>query len=70
MDDETENEQDAHIILKFTVAGIPSEALVNASDVAKRLCDQSGPVDGSTLDPHHLFDHQHLFLKLSRKTSA
>ncbi len=70
MADETDNEHEAHLISKFTAAGIASETLAYATDVAKRLCAQSGPVDGDPLDPRHYIDHQHLFLELARKTST
>ncbi len=69
MVDETDNEHEALLILKCTAVGIASETLADAADVAKRLCTQSGPVDGGTLDPRHYIDYQHLFLKLARKTS-
>ena len=69
MVDETDNEHEALLISKFAAVGIASETLAYATDVAKRLCMQSGPGDGGTLDPRHYIDHQHLFLKLARKTS-
>ena len=69
MVDETDNEHEAFLISKFAAVGIASETLADAADVAKRLCTQSGPVDGGTLDPRHYIDHQHLLLKLARKTS-
>ena len=69
MVDETDNEHEALLISKFAAVGIASETLADAADVAKRLCTQSGPVDGGTLDPRHYIDYQHLFLKLARKTS-
>lgn len=69
MVDETDNEHKDRLISKFAAAGITSETLANAADVAKRLCAQSGSVDGGTLDPRHYIDYQHLFLELARKTS-
>jgi len=70
MVDETDNEHEAHLISKFAAAGIASETLANATDVAKRLCAHSDPVDGGTLDPRHYIDYQHLFLELARKKST
>ena len=69
MVDETDSEHETHLIPRFAAADIASETLADAADVAKRLCTQSGPVDGGTLAPRHYIDYQHLFLKLARKTS-
>ena len=69
MVDETKDEHEAHLISKLATTDIASDTLADAADVAKRLCAQSGPVDGGTLDPHHSTDYQHLLLKLACKTS-
>ena len=68
MSDKIKHSDENSMISKFYITGIPEESIINAADVAKRLCKQACPVNSSALDPRHFTEYQDFFFELSRKT--